>query len=46
MVRVDTCKLYIFAEIVPAVLAKETFATGNPGFNGYAITYIIALVPV
>ena len=46
MVRVDTCKLYIFTEVVTAVLAKETFAAGDTRFDGYAVTYITASAPV
>jgi len=46
MVRVYTGELYIFAQIVTAVLAKETFAAGYTRFDGYAVTYVIALVPV
>lgn len=46
MVRVYTGELYIFAQIVTAVLAKETFAAGYTRFDGYAVTYIIALVLV
>lgn len=46
MVRVYTGELYIFAQIVTAVLAKETFAAGYARFDSYAVTYIIALVPV
>jgi hypothetical protein len=45
MIRVDTCELYIFAQVVTAVLAKETFAAGYTRFDGYAVTYTIASVP-
>ena len=46
MVRVYTGELYIFAQIVTAVLAKETFAAGDTRFDGYAVTYITASAPV
>ena len=37
VVGVHTGKLYVFAEVVAAVAAEETFATWNTWFDGYAI---------
>jgi hypothetical protein len=39
VVRIDTCELDIFAEVVSTFLAKEAFTTGDTGFDSYTITW-------
>lgn len=46
VVRVHTGKLYVFTEVVAAVAAEETLATGNTRFDGYAIACYTQLFDV
>jgi hypothetical protein len=39
-VWIDSGKLYVFAEVIPAVVAEEAFFAGNAGLDGYPVAWL------
>jgi hypothetical protein len=42
-VWIDSGKLYVFAEVIPAVVAEEAFFAGNAGLDGYPVALVVSV---